>query len=149
MVKPKLLGNIKPRISISGVVTNFLELDMCWENDEALKDLSDKRVEVSLKEYGNKRKDCQNRYYWAGVLPSAMKCLNHNGHLFLDVDEVHQFFLMAFHSKIIIWNGREIRIPKSSTSMKIKTFYEYIMKIVSFILDNFNWAIPEPRERII
>lgn len=135
MKKTKYLGWVKNGQIIS---------DRCWENDQALSPLEGKRIEFDIAEAGNTRRDVQNRYYWAVVIPNAMGCFLENGKIILDKDECHGVFAKAFWSREV--EGLGI-ITKSTTKMSVEQFSNYIKKIIEFLLDTYNWTTPEPRER--
>jgi hypothetical protein len=135
---PKLLGTIN----------KHLFLDQNWETLEALKELEGKRVEVSLKEWKNTRRNRQNRYYRGVVLPIALKAFNDNGIKIIDADEMHEVFKKAFWSREVEWGETTKQIVKSTTKMSVQEFVDFIYKIAEFLQDSYQVTIPEPSEQL-
>ena len=82
------------------------------------------KISIEVTKWKNKRTLNQNSYYWGGVLtPIAV----HTGH---SPEELHEIFKRLFITpKFVLYRGREIKMPKSTTDLSTEEFREYIERV--------------------
>lgn len=83
------------------------------------------KVTLEVHNRKTKRTDQQNRYYWGVYLPLiAKETGNHN------LDALHTLFGSLFLTeKVVEVLGRKVRIKKSTTTLGVGEFCDYIMNI--------------------
>ena len=135
---PKLLGTIQ----------GDLHLDKNYETLEALRELEGKRVEVTLREWKNTRRNRANRYYWGVVIPSVFKAFAGMGIKLVNHDQAHEALRQKFLMTEIETKDGVFRVPKSTSTMKVDEFSNYIFIIIEYLRDYYNFVVPEPSEKI-
>ena len=135
---PKLLADIKG---------HKLYLDQDYESYEALTELEGKRVEATIKEYKNTRKNRANRYYWGVVIPSVFKAFAEMGIKLVNPEQAHEAMRIKFLMEEIQVGEESFRVPKSTSRMKTDEFANYIFVVVDYLREYYNYIVPEPRER--
>ena len=136
----KLLGNVEGEV---------LHLDRAWETLNALKEFDGKRIEITIKEWKNTRRNRANRYYWGVVIPSVFKAFAENGIKLVNNDQAHEMMRIKFlMSDVDIKGQGTFRVPQSTTTMKVDEFANYIFVIIEYLRDYYKFIVPEPSEKI-
>lgn len=136
---PKLLGEVKEGLLI---------LDRDYETLTALKELEGLRVEVTINEWKNTRRNRANRFYWGIVIPSVFKAFAEMGIKLVNHDQAHEMMRIKFLMSEIDIKGEAFQVPKSTSTMKVDEFANYIFVITEYLRDYYNFVVPEPKERI-
>ena len=135
----KLLGNIEGEV---------LHLDKAWETLNALKELEGKRVEITIKEWKNTRRNRANRYYWGVVIPSVFKAFADMGIKLVNHEQAHESMRLKFLSVEIKTKEGSFKVPQSTTTMKVDEFANYIFVIIEYLRDYYNFVVPQPSEKL-
>lgn len=96
-------------------------------------------MQVEIKEYRKNRSTSQNRLYWMWLNIMAKDTVGDNG-----ADELHEQLKVKFlgvEHKII--NGIACIIPKSTSSLTVGEFTEYLHKVEQLALE-LDIALPIP-----
>ena len=79
-------------------------------------------ISIEVTKWKNKRTLNQNSYYW-----SVLTTISTIGH---SSEELHEIFKRLFITpKFVLYRGREIKMPKSTTDLSTEEFREYIERI--------------------
>ena len=101
--------------------------------------LNGREGRVTIEEAKRIRTLRQNRYYWGVVL---MYIAAHTGH---HKNELHHYFKEMFvEKKFISIGGKEMEIPKSTTSLSTKEMVDYVENVRIFAGENLSIVIPLP-----
>jgi hypothetical protein len=125
-----------------------LHLDKAWETLNALKELEGKRVEVTIKEWKNTRRNRANRYYWGVVIPSVFRAFADVGIKLVNHEQAHEAVRLKFLSVDVETKEGSFRVPQSTTTMKVDEFANYIFVIIEYLRDYYNFVVPEPSEKL-
>tara|TARA_R110002096_G_scaffold199134_1_gene382891 strand:- start:907 stop:1320 length:414 start_codon:yes stop_codon:yes gene_type:complete len=134
----KLLGNIEQ---------GGLHLDKAWETLDALRELDGKRVEISVKEWKNTRRNRANRFYWGVVIPSVFKAFADVGIKLVNHEQAHEAVRLKFLSVEVETKEGSFRVPQSTTTMKVDEFANYIFVIIEYLRDYYNYNVPLPEDK--
>lgn len=84
------------------------------------------------------RSDQENRYYWGVVLPLIS---DHTGET---TEDLHDHFRVRF-----LMHGDKFQRPRSTTSLTISEFEDYLSKIRMFAIQDLNVFVPLPNESLL
>lgn len=143
-IMSKLLGNVEGEV---------LHLDRDYQTLNVLREYDHERVEVTIKVMGNKRRDRQNRYYWAAVIPCVVAGFLGRGIRLIGTKEVakkkaHEAMRIKFLMEEIEYDGGVFMLPKSTADLTDQEFYDYLQMIIEMLLHFYSTIVPPPRERI-
>ena len=116
--------------------------------DADLKQWEGKRVELTIQKAKKSRSLQQNAFYYAVVLPVALKGFIDAGNLGITKDDVHEFmksrFLKEGKEIIIPKSGQTFTVSKTTTTLSTTEFMDYIEQIAQFCSEWLGVVIPEP-----
>ena len=114
---------------------------------KVLADLEGKDVTLTIEEYSKeKRTTYQNKWYWS-VVRQVSNALNDIGYRMTEA-ETHAYLGSMFLTKVIdnpIQKGN-IVIIRSTTSLGVKEFSQYMEDILRFSAENLDLVIEHPSD---
>ena len=139
----KLLGTIEGEV---------LHLDKAWETINELREFDGMRVEISIKEYKNTRRDRQNHYYWAVVVPCGVQAFLDNGIKLIGTkkkarNQFHDAMRIKFLMEDVEFGEEIFRLPTSTTDLSIQEFSDFMFLIIEMLREFYNTIVPPPREK--
>ncbi len=140
----KLLGKVEGEV---------LHLDRDYQTINALREYNNERVEITIKIMGKKRRDRQNRYYRAVVIPCVVAGFLGRGIKLIGTKEVarnqaHEAMKIKFLMQEVEYDGGVFRLPRSTTELTDEEFYDYLFLIIEMLLEFYETIVPLPREKI-
>lgn len=72
----------------------------------------------------------QNRYYWGALVPAFAEF-----HL-ISEDDAHELLKQEFNFKFVKASGKNVKIGKSTASLRVGEFVEYCMRIEQYCNEN-------------
>jgi len=102
---------------------------------------------VITKQYSD-RSINQNAFYWGVFIPAEIEILKEEGYIFPNAEAVHEWNKDNFNRKcsVNIQTGEVYSYPASTAKENTVEFEEFLMRIRSTFLDNYNAALPYPNE---
>ena len=97
-------------------------------------------VEVIVKPYKANRSDNQNRYYWGVVVPMIADETGYTK------DEMHEILRGLFLGDTVNVYGKEVKISRSTASLKTSEFEEYLEKCRGWASETLSCYVPVPNE---
>ena len=85
-----------------------------------------KDVEVIVRPARSKRSLDANKFYWGIVVELAAR------HFGYTKAEMHEIFKSMFNSEVIHFQKKEVKIVKSTASLSVKRFSEYVDRCIRF-----------------
>src|SRR3990167_1377999 len=113
------------------------------DNFQLWVDSLDGEVELTITKRRHSRTRSQNGYYWAVIVDMLAEELGYSK------DETHAILKQKFLSKTINFKGQEIKIARSTASLKTMEFETYTEAIRQWTASELNTKIPLPGEVIV
>ena len=132
---------------LADINNQTLYLDQDYESMQALKEFEGKRVEVTIKEWKNTRRNRANRFYWGVVIPSVFKAFADVGIKLVNHEQAHEAVRLKFLSVEVETKEGSFRVPQSTTTMKVDEFANYIFVIIEYLRDYYNYNVPLPEDK--
>jgi len=96
------------------------------------------KVEIGL--YKRNRSLAANNLYWMWITGIGKK-------LGYSTDEMHVVLALKFLPHVIVeWGGRKIELAKSTSSLNVKEFTEYLNQIEIFASTELGLNLPHPED---
>lgn len=140
-IRPKFVGEItlEGRIKLEPPIKEKLDL---W-----LGSLAGQKVEIVIGKPENSRTNAENRYYWGVVVKLLADELGYSS------EDMHELLKMQFNSKVLDvyakadkLTPRKCRIGKSTASLKVEEFENYLESIRVWAATFLKVVIPLPNE---
>ena len=112
-----------------------LGLDMGSDYNRArfrmwLKRYIGKQVAIEIYPVRGTRSLKQNAYYWGAIVPNFAKHYN------LSIDDAHELLKKEFNYKLVRYGEEYVQIPRSTATLKVGEFVEYVMRIKQYCDEN-------------
>lgn len=117
---------------------------------EALKNLKDGRVILTVSKLYNKRSMVQNAYYWGVIVNEFREGYREMTGEDITAEEAHEVLKEKCNGKEIVnqKTGEVMSVGKTTTTMTTVEFMEYFSRCRGFILEWFGRIVPEPNEQL-
>ena len=109
-----------------------------------------KQVRITIEPATRKRSTPQNAYYWAVVVPMVRDGIGQATGDIYTPEEVHEFLKGKFNAVPMVNHatGEVDHIARSTASLKVGQFMDYLAMIRRWAVDFLGITIPEPNEQV-
>jgi len=116
---------------------------------EAVKQIEDGFIKLTLSKWYNKRTNPQNAYYFGVIVLSCQKGLTETHGIEFSNEDAHEFLKINCNFvEICNTNTGEVtRLAKSTAKLETVPFNDYCQRCRDFIYEWFNILVPEPNEK--
>lgn len=114
------------------------------EIEDYLLEIEGEDIIVNIEPFNKrKRSEYQNRYYWV-VIRQIRKAFRNLGYDWTD-ERTHTYFKHLYLSDVIIdpITRQETELLKSTSSLSVKQFGEYLESVIQFAIENLDMEIPD------
>jgi hypothetical protein len=108
-----------------------------WSN--FLQSLKDQSIHITLEKKKNKRSRKQNNYLWGGVYETISHDTGHTP------QELHHIFRSMFLTYEMEFNGKLVKLTKSTASLTAGEMVDYIMNIAAEVA-LLGITLPDPNK---
>lgn len=131
------------------VMDGILTIHRRADFNEALKNLTDGRVILTVSKLYNKRSTVQNAYYWGVIVNEFREGFREMTGEDITAEEAHEVLKEKCNGKEIVnqKTGEVMKVGKTTTTMTTVEFMEYFSRCREFILEWFGRIVPEPNEQ--
>lgn len=105
-----------------------------------LQTLNNKEVELTIGQKRTSRSVQQNKYYWGVIL---LLVSQHTG---FTPKECHEVFKKKFLTYWKLYKKHKYAFTRSTTTLDLGEFADYMEKIRQFVAESFKFYIPDPNE---
>ena len=132
------------------VMDGILTIHRRADFNEALKNLTDGRVILTVSKLYNKRSTVQNAYYWGVIVNEFREGFREMTGEDITAEEAHEVLKEKCNGKEIVnqKTGEVMKVGKTTTTMTTVEFMEYFSRCREFILEWFGRNVPEPNEQM-